>query len=77
MQVQLLRRSLADAEVGTIDLFQGGEAAVVIVSMTTSSMEDAPRGLEFLFSQQRLNVALSRAKALAIVVGSPQLLKVR
>jgi uncharacterized protein len=77
MQVQLLRRSLADAEVGTIDLFQGREAAVVIVSMTTSSMEDAPRGLEFLFSQQRLNVALSRAKALAIVVGSPQLLKVR
>jgi uncharacterized protein len=77
MQVQLLRRALPDAEVGTIDLFQGREAPVVLVSMTTSSIEDAPRGLEFLFSQQRLNVALSRAKALAIIVGSPQLLKVR
>jgi uncharacterized protein len=74
MQVGLLKETLpSGASVGTIDLFQGQEAAVVIVSMTTSSGEELPRSLEFLFSKQRLNVALSRAKALAIVVGSPGL----
>jgi predicted RecB family nuclease len=77
MQVQLLRRTLPDADVGTIDLFQGREAPVVLISMTTSSMDEAPRGLEFLFSQQRINVALSRAKALAIVLGSPKLFQAR
>jgi uncharacterized protein len=77
MQVQLLRRSLPDADIGTIDLFQGREAPVVLVSMTTSSMEETPRGMEFLFSQQRINVALSRAKALAIVLGSPKLFQTR
>jgi uncharacterized protein len=63
------------ARVGTVDKFQGQEAAVVIVSMTTSSAEDCPRGMEFLFSRNRLNVAISRAQALAIVVASPQLLE--
>lgn len=77
MQVQLLRRTLPEADVGTIDLFQGREAPVVLVSMTTSSMEEIPRGMEFLFSQQRMNVALSRAKALAIVLGSPALFQTR
>jgi uncharacterized protein len=77
LQVQLLRRTLPDADVGTIDLFQGREAPVVIVSMTASSMEETPRGLDFLFSQQRINVALSRAKALAIILGSPKLFNVR
>ena len=78
MQVGLLKETLPfDARVGTIDLFQGQEAAVVIVSMTTSSGEELPRSLEFLFSKQRLNVALSRAKALAIVVGSPGLFRTK
>jgi uncharacterized protein len=59
--------------VGTVDKFQGQEAPVVIYSLTTSSPEDAPRGMEFLYSRNRLNVATSRARAIAIIVGSPQL----
>jgi uncharacterized protein len=55
MQVQLLRRSIPVGDIGTIDLFQGREAPVVLVSMTTSSIDDSPRGMEFLFSQQRMN----------------------
>ena len=74
LQVNNLKSALgSEAEVGTIDLFQGREAPVVIISMTTSNAEDTPRGIDFLFSQQRLNVALSRAKALAIIVGAPKL----
>ena len=74
IQVNNLKTALgAEAEVGTIDRFQGREAPVVIVSMTTSNVEETPRGIDFLFSQQRINVALSRAKALAIIVGSPRL----
>ncbi|HKY36324.1 MAG TPA: TM0106 family RecB-like putative nuclease [Polyangiaceae bacterium] len=73
-QVAALRRALpADVRVGTVDRFQGQEAAVVIYSMTSSSAEDAPRGLEFLFSPNRLNVAVSRAQALCILVASPEL----
>ncbi|HEY6078027.1 MAG TPA: TM0106 family RecB-like putative nuclease, partial [Polyangiaceae bacterium] len=74
-QVALLRRALDDEElrVGTVDKFQGQEAPVVIYSMTSSSAEDAPRGLEFLFSLNRLNVAVSRAQALCLVVASPEL----
>ena len=56
--------------VGTVDKFQGQEAPVVIYSMATSRPEDAPRGMEFLFSLNRLNVATSRAKCLAIIVAS-------
>ena len=67
----------AGARVGTIDKFQGQQAEVVIASMTTSSGEDLTRNIEFLFSKNRLNVAVSRAKCLAIVVASPDLLKVR
>ncbi len=63
------------AQVGTVDKFQGQEAPVVIYSLTTSSPEDAPRGMEFLYSLNRLNVATSRAKAMVIVVGSPRLLE--
>ena len=59
--------------VGTVDKFQGQEAPVVIYSMATSSPEDAPRGMEFLYSLNRLNVATSRAKCLAILVASPRL----
>jgi superfamily I DNA and/or RNA helicase len=59
--------------VGTVDKFQGQEAPVVIYSLTTSSPEDAPRGMEFLYSLNRLNVATSRAMSIVILVGSPEL----
>jgi uncharacterized protein len=61
--------------VGTVDKFQGQEAPVVIYSMATSRPEDAPRGMEFLYSLNRLNVATSRAKCLAVLVASPRLLE--
>jgi uncharacterized protein len=62
--------------VGTVDKFQGQEGAVSIYSMATSSPEDAPRGMDFLYSGNRLNVAISRARGLAILVCSPELLAV-
>ncbi len=65
------------ARVGTVDRFQGQEAAVSIFSMATSSVEDLPRNLEFLFSLNRLNVAVSRARAVSILVCSPELLRAR
>lgn len=77
MQVNLLRDTLpAGARVGTVDKFQGQEAACVLISMTTSSGEDLPRQIEFLYSRNRLNVAISRAKCLAVVYASPRLLEV-
>jgi uncharacterized protein len=60
-------------EVGTVDRFQGREAPVVIYSMATSRPEDAPRGMEFLYSKSRLNVATSRALCAAVIVASPHL----
>jgi uncharacterized protein len=73
-QVRVLRQVLGQqARVGTVDKFQGQEAAVAIVSMTTSDAENLPRSLDFLFSKNRLNVAVSRAKCLAMVVASPGL----
>ena len=73
-QVNLLRSRLhRDVRVGTVDMFQGQEAPVVIMSMTASSLQDAPKGADFLFSKHRLNVSLSRAKTLAVVVGNPSL----
>ncbi len=62
-------------QVGTVDKFQGREGAVVIYTMASSSAADAPRGVDFLYDTHRLNVAISRAKAVAIVVGSPVLLE--
>jgi len=74
LQVNKLRRALPPrARVGTIDKFQGQESPVVIISMASSDLETAPRGCEFLLSLNRLNVALSRAQCLAIVVGNPRL----
>src|ERR1019366_6287817 len=61
--------------VGTVDRFQGQEAAVVIYSMATSRPEDAPRGMEFLYDLNRLNVATSRARCACILVASPRLLE--
>lgn len=60
--------------VGTVDTFQGQQAAVVIYSMGSTSAADAPRGVAFLYDVHRLNVAISRAKALAVIVASPRLL---
>lgn len=77
MQVDLLRSVLpAGARVGTVDKFQGQEAAVVLISMATSSGEDLPRNIEFLYSRNRLNVAISRARCLAVVVANPRLLEI-
>jgi uncharacterized protein len=66
--------ALAD-RIGTVDRFQGQEAPVVIYSMTSSSPEDAPRGMEFLYNRFRFNVATSRAKGLCVLVGSPPLFR--
>jgi predicted RecB family nuclease len=76
-QVGAILRELPDARVGTVDKFQGQEAPISIYSMTSSSPEDAPRGMDFLFSRNRLNVATSRARCVAVVVASPALLSVR
>jgi predicted RecB family nuclease len=73
-QVSRLRDRLpAGARVGTVDKFQGQAAPVVIYSMASSSPEDAPRGMEFLYSLNRLNVATSRAKCAVIIVANPRL----
>jgi uncharacterized protein len=76
-QVNALREALPESvRVGTVDKFQGQEADVVLYSMASSSGEDVPRGLEFLLSRNRLNVAVSRARCLAYLVASPRLLEV-
>ncbi|CAM3799163.1 TM0106 family RecB-like putative nuclease [Occultella aeris] len=77
-QVQRIRRDLAEAgleavRVGTVDKFQGQEAAVVLLSLAASSADDAPRGLGFVLSRNRLNVAISRGKWAAVVIRSPGL----
>ena len=72
-QVADLLERLPGMRVGTVDKFQGQQAPVVIYSLTTSTSEDAPRGMEFLYSLNRLNVATSRAQTAVIVVGSPRL----
>jgi superfamily I DNA and/or RNA helicase len=78
LQVNLLKQMLPGvARVGTIDKFQGQEAEVVIVSLATSSGEDLPRFMEFLYSKNRLNVALSRARSLALLVANPRLMAIR
>jgi uncharacterized protein len=76
-QVAEIGRALPGARVGTVDKFQGQEAPVSIYSMATSSPDEAPRGMEFLYSLNRLNVATSRARCLAVVVASPALVRVR
>lgn len=77
MQVELLRRTLPEgARVGTVDKFQGQEAAVVLISMATSSGDDLPRNIEFLYSRNRMNVAISRARCLAVIYANPRLLEI-
>jgi uncharacterized protein len=72
-QVADLKTRLPRMRIGTVDKFQGQEAPAVIYSLTTSSPEEAPRGMEFLYSLNRLNVATSRAKSAVIVVGNRRL----
>jgi uncharacterized protein len=72
----LTAAGLQDVPVGTVDKFQGRQAPIVFFSMATSSGADLPRDIEFLFSRNRLNVAISRARCAAIVVASPRLLDV-
>lgn len=75
MQVNRLKQLLPNgARVGTVDKFQGQEGVVVLISMAASSGEHVPHGIEFLFSRNRLNVAISRARCVSIVLASPQLL---
>lgn len=77
LQVERIRKLLPDtARVGTVDKFQGQEAMVVLVSMTASSGEAIPRGLDFLLNRNRLNVAISRSRALSLVFASPRLLEI-
>ena len=76
-QVSELARAIPGVRAGTVDKFQGQEAPVSIYSMATSSPEEAPRGMEFLYSLNRLNVATSRARCLAAVVASPALVRVQ
>jgi superfamily I DNA and/or RNA helicase len=83
-QRRLILRKLRDAgidvdsrtgvRVGTVDKFQGQEAPIVFYSMATSSGEDIPRNVEFLFERNRFNVAISRARAASILLCSPRLL---
>jgi predicted RecB family nuclease len=80
--VERIARVLADAghpraRVGTVDKFQGQEAPISIYAMATSTPEEAPRGMEFLYSRNRLNVATSRARCAAIVIASPELIRVQ
>ena len=72
----LCERLPKGARVGTVDKFQGQEAPLVFYSMATSTPEDAPRGMEFLYSLNRLNVAVSRARCVAVIVASPALIMV-
>src|SRR3546814_6038584 len=74
MQVELLKRTLpAGALVGTVDKCQGQEAPVVLVSMATSRGDDLPSNIDFLYSRNRLNVAISRARCLAVIYAKPRL----
>jgi superfamily I DNA and/or RNA helicase len=67
---------VGNVRVGTVDKFQGQEAPIVIYSTATSTAEDAPRGMEFLYDLHRLNVATSRARCLVVVVTNPELVRV-
>lgn len=76
-QVALLTKRLPRAHVGTVDKFQGQQAPIVFYSMTTSTPDDAPRGMEFLYSANRLNVATSRAQCVTVLVANPALFDVQ
>ncbi|SPX60695.1 DEAD/DEAH box helicase [Legionella feeleii] len=74
-QVNKLRQTLGkQAKVGSVDKFQGQEAPIVFLSMCASNANESPRGIDFLFNKNRLNVAISRAQCLVVVTYSPMLL---
>jgi uncharacterized protein len=73
----LVERLPEGSRVGTVDKFQGQEAPLVLYSMATSTPEDAPRGMEFIYSLNPLNVAVSRARCVAVIVASPALFQVQ
>ena len=73
VQVNLLQDTIPDAKVGTVDKFQGQEAPIVLISMATSTPDDLPRDIEFLYSKNRLNVAISRSQCLSVIVMNPRL----
>ncbi|MBX9693241.1 MAG: hypothetical protein K2Z81_12710, partial [Cyanobacteria bacterium] len=75
MQVRKIAHRIPGTRVGSVDKFQGQEAPVVILSMCASEAYSSPRGIDFLLSKNRLNVAISRAKTLAFIVASPALLR--
>lgn len=68
-----LKKTITGVEIGTVDKFQGQEAPIIIYSLASSTPEDAPRGMDFLYSPNRFNVAVSRAKAMFIMVGNPKI----
>lgn len=72
-QVHAIKQRLPFLEIGTVDKFQGQEAPVIIYSVATSSSEEAPRGMDFLFSPNRLNVAVSRARTRFIMIANPSI----
>jgi len=74
-QLRRLQELLPGVRIGTVDKFQGQEAPIVIYSMVTSSPEEAPRGMEFLYNRNRLNVATSRARCACVLVANPRLLE--
>ena len=76
MQVNNLKKIINqnEAKIGTIDKFQGQQSKVVFISMTSSDPENLPRNKEFFFSRNRLNVGISRAQSLAIILFNPRLL---
>ena len=76
-QVALMAKRLPKARIGTVDKFQGQQAPIVFYSMATSTPEDAPRGMEFLYSGNRLNVATSRAQCVTVLVANPALFDVQ
>lgn len=74
-QVVAISEKLPEMRVGTVDKFQGQQAPIVIYSMTSSSQDDAPRGMNFLYSPNRLNVATSRAKCACLLIANPKILE--
>ena len=77
LQSMLAEAGFPNVRVGTVDKFQGQEAPIVFYTMATSSVEEAPRGVDFLFEKNRFNVAISRAQCMSVLVANPALLDIR